>query len=504
MTDKKKNPKHKGTIRVAAAPPRVKNLNLSTSKLSRTRVKYLATEMVWRQNRFLDIILNSYQKEMLNGFTASSNVMYFMLCSRRMGKTWILCAESIRQCLEHAGSRVLFLSTTTDQIVEICGQTFDLILENCPEDVKPHFNKKSNKYIFKNGSEIRVKGMDYSGADAVRGVKAHLIVFDEACFMRNLQGAIDVVMPMVIATGGRILFGSTPPDSAGHDSVDVIRRCEMADALVKKDINVTLDILYNQKQIDSFIHEAGGKDSTVARREYFCEIVTETDLAIFPACSEEHMARNIIAPVPAPKYSPDLYVSMDIGFRDLTVIIFGYWDFLQAKLMIQEEVVFPKNKASTDAIAEAVLRTEERLWDGLVPKKRISDIDPRLIVDLKRISGIEFRATKKDNKEAQVNQTNLMFINSQIQIDPKCKVLIDHCKYGVWNEARTQYQRSNKMGHFDAVDALVYLVRNIDRSTRGMPSQVLQPTKEVFHGTYEDPEENNSANALKQLFMRRT
>mgnify|MGYP003674810263 CR=1 FL=1 len=503
MADKK-NPKHKGTISVAPAPPTTKTLNLSTSKLSASRIKHLATDKVWRQNRFLDIILNEYQKEMLNGFTVSSNVMYFMLCSRRMGKTWILCAESLRQCLEHPGSRVLFLSTTTIQAEEICSQTFGPILENCPEDIKPVYKSKSNKYVFKNGSEIRVKGMDHSGADAVRGVKAHLIVFDEACFIRKLQESIDVVMPMVIATNGRILFGSTPPDSAGHDSVNVIRQCEMANALVKMDINVTKGVLYTQRQIDSFIKEAGGAESTVARREYFCEIVTETDLAIFPACSEEHMARNIVIPVNnKPKYSPDLYVSMDLGFRDLTVIIFGYWDFINAKLMIQEEVVFPKNKATTDAIASAVMRTEESLWDGLVPKKRISDIDPRLIADLQKISGIQFRATKKDNKEAQVNQTNLMFINSQIQIDPKCKVLIDHCKYGVWNEARTQYQRSNAMGHFDAVDALVYMVRNVDRHHRSTPGEQYMPEIQTIHGEYKEPEDNNSVDALKQLFMRR-
>ncbi len=44
--------------------------------------------------------------------------------------------------------------------------------------------------------------------------------------------------------------------------------------------------------------------------------------------------------------------------------------------------------------------------------------------DLKKISNLTFRATKKDNKEAQVNQTNIKIGRNQIVIKPKCKTLV--------------------------------------------------------------------------------
>lgn len=492
----------KRTQTVAPAPPKVKSLNLSKTKVATTRLKALATEKIWRKNRFLDIILNSYQKEMMQSFQESEGIMHFLLCSRRIGKTWVLSSAALWQCLMHPGSRVLFLSTTTDQVAEICDQTFSLLLENCPDDIKPIYKVKSNKYVFKNGSEIRVKGMDHVGPDAIRGVKAHLVIFDEACFMRNLGEVINsVIMPMVIATKGRILFGSTPPASAGHDSVDIIRKCEKEGNLVIKDLMVAENILYSTDQIETFIKESGGREATVCRREYFCDIITETDLAIFPACTETHMRENIIKPVALPQYSPDLYVSMDIGFRDLTAILFGYWDFLEAKLCIQGEIVIPRNQATTDKIAESILRTEGRLWKGRQVTKRVCDIDPRMIADLNKLSGVKFISTKKDNKEAQINQANLMFINSQIQIDPSCKTLIDHCKYGVWKENRSGYQRSTSMGHFDAVDALVYLVRNINRSNNPIPGVQFRPDMQIYHGDIQQEEAKGSVNALKSLFI---
>jgi hypothetical protein len=488
--------------KLAPSPPVVKKLNLSKSKVATHRLNALATETIWRHNRFLDIVLNSYQKDMMRAFQESDGIMFFLLCSRRIGKTWVLTAAALKQCLEQPGSRVLFLSTTTDQVSEICDQTFSLILESCPDDIKPTFKQKTNKYVFKNGSEIRIKGMDHVGPNAIRGIKAHLVIFDEACFMNHLNDLISsVVMPMVIFLMIRRPPRSTPPASAGHDSVDIIRKCENEGSLVVKDLLVAEDVLYSRSQIDTFIAESGGMENTVCQREYFCKIITETDLAVFPACTEDHMRANIVKEVQIPRYDPDLYVSMDIGWRDFTVILFAYWDFLEAKLCIMEEVVFPKNSATTSAIAEVIHRTEERLWPNRKVTKRICDTDPRMIADLRLLSGIRFTATKKDNKEAKINQANLMFINSQIQIDPKCKTLIDHCKYGVWKENRSEYQRSKTMGHFDALDALVYLVRNINRKHNPLPGEPFRPHVQVYHGEQPAAEKGNSVAALQKLFF---
>jgi hypothetical protein len=476
-------------------------LNLDKSRAAQIKAKQKATATLWRTGRFTDLLLNSYQRDMLKAYDEADSVMFFLLCSRRIGKTWVECTIALRQCLAHPGTRALFLSTTTDQVEEICEQTFSLLLESCPPELKPDYQKKTHKYIFPNGSEIRVKGLDKAGGDSIRGVKAHLVIFDEACFMRGLNNIIDsVVMPMVIATNGRILFGSTPPSSPGHDSIDIIRKCEKVKSLCKIDIMASLGVLYNQRQIDEFIRQAGGSEASVCRREYFTEIVTEMDLAVFPACTETHI-KTLIKGTDTPTYPIDRYVSMDIGFRDLTVILFGYWDYPRATLVIEDEVVMPKNNADTDSVAKAIIQKERELWGQHRPKKRICDTDPRMIVDLRKLSDIKFIATKKDKKHAQINQTNLMFLNQEIEINPRCETLIDHCRYGVWKESFTEYQRTKSMGHFDAIDALVYMVRNIARNHNPIPENTYSVHTHIDHDQMFEKKEKK--HKLNNLFNRR-
>lgn len=475
-------------------------LNINKAKVAQARVKQMATATLWKSGNFTELLLNDYQREMRDKFDKSDSILFTLLSSRRIGKTWVEGAIALRQCMTRPNSRVLFLSTTTEQVEEICDQTFTLLLETCPEDIKPVYHKKSHKYRFKNGSEIRVKGLDKTGGDAIRGVKAHLVIFDEFCFMKDIVNIIDsVVMPMVIGTGGRILLGSTPPSTPGHESVGIIRKCEMTDSIAKFTIDAALDVLYTQKQIDMFLSEAGGRDSTVCRREYFCEIATEADLAVFPALSDSKM-KTIVVNTPKPTYPIDRYVSMDIGMRDMTVILFGYWDYPRATLVIEDEIVFDKNKADTGSVAEAIKKKERELWGANAPKKRVCDTDPRMIADLHKISNIKFIATKKDKKHAQVNQTNIMFLNNEIEISPKCVTLIDHCRYGVWKENFLEYQRTKAMGHFDAIDALVYMVRNISRSSNPIPNQDYSVYNYANHDAYE---EKPVKNTLGRLFLRR-
>ena len=47
--------------------------------------------------------------------------------------------------------------------------------------------------------------------------------------------------------------------------------------------------------------------------------------------------------------------------------------------------------------------------------------------------------------------------------------MIGSLKYGVWNDRRTEWERSTVYGHFDALAALMYLVRNIDQASNPIP-----------------------------------
>lgn len=480
--------------------PKIPKIDASKTKLYKEVAKDRAKKVIWERGEFLQIKLDELQKEMINEFHASEEKLFCFLCARRLGKSVTLFGLAVEEALKNPGSRILYLSKTTDNVNEIVDQCASFIMSGCPDDILPDFNKKSNKFMFPNKSEIRIKGMDRVGGDAIRGVKADLVIIDEFCFMENLIYLIDsILMPMVIATGGRIVLGSTPPDTPGHESIDIIQRCEKFNSIIVKTIDDCPR--WTEKHIQEFEKQAGGRESSTFKREYLCEIVTDLTKAVLPACTKQKMdelVKEIEFPV---GYVPDLYVSMDIGFRDLTVILLGYWDYEQAKLIIQDEIVL--DKVTTQKIAQEIRKKKYELWGEVNPHKMICDTDPRLIADLKKLHSLNFRATKKDNKEASINQTNIMIQNNQVVIHPRCKTLIAHMKYAIWNNNRTSYQRTAALGHCDAVDALIYLVRNIDRHRNPVEEPYYSPAQYVGHGVELNKPKTQGMNTIGKIFGRR-
>ena len=96
------------------------------------------------------------------------------------------------------------------------------------------------------------------------------------------------------------------------------------------------------------------------------------------------------------------------------------------------------------------------------PYIRVSDNNNLLLLnDLDTLHGLRFIPTRKDNKEAAVNQVKMKIADCDIIINPRCKVLIYHIKNAKWDKNRKSFVRSPDAGHYDALDALIYLVRNI-------------------------------------------
>jgi len=187
---------------------------------------------------------------------------------------------------------------------------------------------------------------------------------------------------------------------------------------------------------------------------------------------------------------------MDVGWApDLSAVLFGYWHFERALLVIEGE--FSIGSMTTDELAAGIKATEERLWgdywrDKLArgiyteeaqmrPLRRLSDTALQVIYDLSKLHGLHFDPISKVKgdgerafKEAAINQTRQIVKHEQIRISPDCPGLISHLKAGVWNKSHTSYDRIEGFGHFDYIDSLVYLVRNLDRQRD--PSPGLDPS----------------------------
>jgi hypothetical protein len=453
----------------------MQKLDLSTLSFQQldivnTIAKSKIQKAAWQRGMIEDLVLNGPQKEMIEFVDTQPGPLYFLLCSRRIGKSTVLATLGVRECIRRSHRRVLFLTDTAVHAQEILNDILDHVFATCPDELRPTPRVKENKLVFGNGSTFTAKGVEGLAATALRGLKGDVVIIDEACFIANIQYVVySVLMPMVIGQKGKLICGSTPPDSPGHDSVEIIQHCESEGTLLVKTIYDQKGLLYDDKQINEFAKQAGGEHTTRFRREYLAEVVAEDDASICPLATKEKME---IIVQPAPKiegYTPDYYVGLDLGMRDKTVAIYGYWDYERAKLIVQKECVFEDKKATTENMALEFKKIESELWGTVEPYKRFCDLDLRFVEDIKQLHGIRFTASPKDNKEAAVNALNIMIQNEQLTIDPSCKHLIAQIKYGTWKENRREFSRSKKLGHCDALDALIFIVRNLKRNRNPIP-----------------------------------
>lgn len=482
-----------------------RKMKLDYSKSSRVHasIRQKALTELWSRGDQLDRVFHSGQRECKEIFEAvcGPGEMFTLLMARRFGKSVFCFGMADNFCRQNPGCRVLYLSKTADNLKEILDQASSAILSTCPEHLKPTLKVKDLKYAYENGSEIRFKGMDKSGADSIRGVTADLIVLDEFCFMDDVGNLIDnVLMPMLIERGARMLLASTPPIAPGHESIAYIQQCELRGNYVKKTIYDCPR--WSPEQLKQFEEEAGGKDSDTFRREYLCEIITDRNRAILPACTEEKMQEVVKEWEKPTDYVPDHYISIDPGGRDQTAILFGYYDYLEATLVIEDECIM--DSPSTGDIQAAIKKKLDKDWEGITPHRIIMDNNNLILVkDMQKLHGLSVKPTKKDKKEAQVNNTNLMIQQGQLIIHPRCENLRQQCRFGIWDKSRRSFERTPALSHCDAIDALVYLVRNINKSRNPIPEFTPgQDTQSYIQDKFSGESSKNS-NIFKSIFSRR-
>lgn len=407
------------------------------------------------------------QDTIQDAYDSVKNKLFVANCARRFGKTYWIAVIAIKVALSKDLARVKIASAYLKDVEEYIVPTFDLVLEDCPEELKPQYLDSKKKYRFKNGSEIQIVGLD-KNPNAGRGNYCDLYVFDEAAFIKNLSYIYSsIVMPMTMyREGAKVIMISTPPKTPDADFVDFIHKAKRENAYVELDI-------YKNPMVTPEMAEEYRREcltETDWEREYLCKIVTDKTLALIPEAANKTLIVDLKV-YNDPNYIYfHKYVSMDLGVRDLNVTLFAYYDFSRAKLVIEREHVMNGPDMTTPKLHAAISEIEQELWQGKEPYKRVADNNnPLLLLDLGSIHNMFFHSTSKDNLHAMVNAVRVWISQDRIEIDPSCRFLIDSIKFGVWNENRSEFARSKTLGHYDAVASLMYLVRNIDEQTNPIP-----------------------------------
>jgi hypothetical protein len=490
------------------------------AKLSKDEILDLA----WRAGCAGPLLMHAGQQDLYRKYRAwaatdptkqkwpdGSHPLIFVLeISKRWGKTsWILWVkdEDVRK---RPNSRCRIATAAKVDIAEIVDQVFEVCMETCPPDIKPEYQGSRGPlgegfYYPWNGSFISLVGLDQR-PNAGRGRRSDGDVISEAGFVEKLEYVVKNVYEHSYQNipHARLILESSAP-----------RKLETAwetlflpDATMRgAKFTATIDDnpRLSQEQRDMYISQAGGRESADCQAEFYNRIVGVPGGQVIPEFDEsKHMLK--VAPE-RPRFALGA-VAADPGQRDLFALLWGYWDWDHARLVVEAdwaargaltkgvievmreheralwgtEVEDWKNRAGGWAQHSAEAKARMTWWDGTVcrPNPYVRTSDPAgagmFLNDLSNEYDMDINPTnKQDSKEARLSAVRDAFSNGQIVLSPACTKLASHLRAARWNKQRTDYERTALHGHFDLLDALVYLWRAAESFRHISPNPPRRP-----------------------------
>ena len=436
-------------------------------------------EELWRRG-ILRWKLKGIQNNIYDRFKGSpTNHQEIFLCSRQTGKTFTALLIAFEVALQNPGCIIKYLCPQLNQAqTNIRPQVRELLVD-CPFDVIPSeeeiWKEQLKVYVLPNGSQIQVGGTDKDHVQKLRGGTASLAICDEAGFMDNLKNNIrSVILPTLRIKKGKLLIVSTASEDPNHEfMVDFVEPAEAEGTLIK--YTIFDNPLFSKQDVDDTIRQyPKGLNDPDFQREYMCIACIDSDKNVLNNFTQE-VQNYTIKEVEMPRMC-DFYVGVDVGFVDLTAALFGYYDFLNARVVILDELIMNGEQVTSKNFAEECRKKEaEHFTDSLnkdnkiPPYRRIMDNNLIFINDLHKSQGLHFIATKKDKRETHINKVKTMLDAEQLIIHPRCKHLIYHMRGAKWDKNRKDFLRMNdsasgtiKGGHADTIPALIYLIRNVD------------------------------------------
>lgn len=489
----------------------------------------------------------------------STDRWFYLDCARRTGKDYYSEALAVSSVMKHRPPhrtrpiRIPYAAATRESVKEQLVPNMLALFEDCPPELLPQqisdgtFRKSADRLTFPWGSEIVMVGMDLH-PDRLRGPATFACVFSEAAFYSDFGGTLRSVMLPMLQTepDGWWMINTTPPESPEHE-VDVEWLPEAK--RTGRHFHATIDDnpRVTQAQKEAQIRVIGGKlgrKSTVVRRELFAEHVTEETMMIVPEW--QAVKDRCVREFQRPEWV-DCYEALDPGIVHFCAALGGFFDFRTDTLFVEWDFAAPG--LNTWEVAVRLWAREWQMW-GLRPQKpkrvgdaewvaaldqvrghfyedlrprptplqrwtgqrlqnqphmRVSDTDMRLIADLATEHGLTFTPAQKDDRDAAINALRLRVQDEKVVVHPRCTHLISHLSHGIWNKSRKDFAEAKVLGggkhHFDALAALVYLDRHIQRRRNPVPPQSMFLDPQEHHiPNQNEPPRTQAGEALRQVF----
>lgn len=404
----------------------------------------------------LDWKLHAAQKSIysiLRGLTQNQREA-LILCARRFGKSYLGVICALEDCLQNDEVQVAIIGPTHKQTRSIVTPLIRSILRDAPEDLVNH-GKSTSTWHTANGSSIILGGFD-TVLESLRGLDLYSVYLEESGLATADSEEYNyllysVIFPTLMHSRGRITHLTTPPRILGHPLVtETLPRCGMEGTLFSFDI--TKNPLLTEEDIEKEIELLGGRNSITVRRELFVEIIRDDSVTILTTFNEDVHVKDI-----EPSHDLVYCVGGDLGYtNDLSVFLLAGYDHNLGKILILDEKYFQPSTATS----EIVNALEE--WKELNPTF-VVDIQGNTRIDMSGL-GLPTVTPIKDRFESTITFLRNEFYRESLFINPKCSLLINTCLNGMFNKQKTDFYRTTTYGHCDALMALVYLLRSIDKT----------------------------------------
>lgn len=442
--------------------------------------KAKAIQILWKRG-ILSYKLRPEQKKLRDLIEAAPTDLAVFNVSRRLGKSTTCALYCVEQALRRR-QKILYSTAFLSDLENFICPIFEWILSDAPIALRPIWKASKKEYHFPNKSVVKLVGLD-KNENSLRGNNIDILIVDEAAFVKNLEYLYkSVIVPATMKRKFKLIFPSTPPESPEHFwSKELIHRSKEKGTYIEMTIDDISDLSPQERQ--RVLDEVGGEHSVTSQREFFCKILVDLNRTIAPNFNKERHVQSIIA-----NHVHWMLFGDAGGVRDKTVFHEVGYDHNSGKVIFKDELYF-ESHTPTSEIVKAV----KAKWKDC--PTLILDAPGQLLVDYSSL-GLPAGLPQKDDFAAGLLMLNNAFHNDKVVIDPKCKLLIRTLEGGLLNKTRSDYERSESLGHCDAIASAIYALRGVDRVIDLRP----KPKRETVFFIPQEPE---NVKQIKGLTYRR-
>lgn len=257
----------------------------------------------------------------------SGNGTVLICCSRRAGKTHLLVALILIECLRKPRTRCMYIGETMELSESLFDKAANDIIEAC--QLKDKTGKRFNWRKLDNGSEIMIRGLSNTkDPDQIRGQAAKVIVIDEFFHLKSelleyMQREVLEPMQLDYADGYKFICAGTPPKIKGTYGEYVWKNWNVPHfTWTWRENPHPVNVEARKAYVDKLLREKGlDWSSSFARREYNGEWAYDDDLLLYP----EYHTYNPREAIPTILPSRILF-GIDYGVGDNDTIFGAVWN----------------------------------------------------------------------------------------------------------------------------------------------------------------------------------